>query len=63
MLVAEVCLHHHVYIESADHIKVGFTGSGKGMTETNKRTRYNHKADAERDEEYAEAVADSRKRY
>ncbi|KAG9388485.1 TUDOR multi-domain protein [Pyrenophora tritici-repentis] len=33
--------------------RVGFTGSGKGMTETHKRTRYDHKGDAEKDEEYA----------
>ncbi|RAR08980.1 splicing factor spf30 [Stemphylium lycopersici] len=30
----------------------GFTGSGKGMTETHKRQRYDHKADAEKDDEY-----------
>lgn len=31
---------------------VGFTGSGKGMTETMKRKRYDHKADVELDDEY-----------
>ncbi|CBX91518.1 hypothetical protein IAQ61_010863 [Plenodomus lingam] len=31
--------------------RVGFTGSGKGMTETHKRLRYDHKADAELDPE------------
>jgi survival-of-motor-neuron-related-splicing factor 30 len=44
-------------------IAVGFTGSGKGMTETHKRIRYDHKADAEKDEEYAEAAPQSRKRF
>ncbi|KAL1801725.1 hypothetical protein ACET3X_002067 [Alternaria dauci] len=33
--------------------RVGFTGSGKGMTETHKRQRYDHKGDAEKDEEYS----------
>jgi len=33
--------------------RVGFTGSGKGMTETHKRQRYDHKADADQDEEYS----------
>ncbi|KAF2853051.1 hypothetical protein T440DRAFT_317908 [Plenodomus tracheiphilus IPT5] len=31
--------------------RVGFTGSGKGMTETHKRLRYDHKADADHDDE------------
>ncbi|KAF3006543.1 hypothetical protein E8E13_005849 [Curvularia kusanoi] len=31
--------------------RVGFTGSGKGMTETHKRTRYDHKKDADEDDE------------
>ncbi|KAF2830673.1 hypothetical protein CC86DRAFT_367382 [Ophiobolus disseminans] len=44
--------------------RVGFTGSGKGMTETHKRTRYDHKADAENDEEYKkEAAPQARKCY
>jgi len=43
--------------------RVGFTGSGKGMTETHKRTRYDHKADVENDDEYSEAAARSRKRF
>jgi survival-of-motor-neuron-related-splicing factor 30 len=47
----------------ADIGAVGFTGSGKGMTETLKRTRYDHKADAENDEEYSEAAPQSRKRF
>jgi survival-of-motor-neuron-related-splicing factor 30 len=43
---------------------VGFTGSGKGMTETHKRKRYDHKADAENDEEYKESIAPmNRKRF
>ncbi|CAG5139502.1 uncharacterized protein ALTATR162_LOCUS503 [Alternaria atra] len=33
--------------------RVGFTGSGKGMTETHKRQRYDHKADADKDDEYS----------
>ncbi|XP_014554125.1 hypothetical protein COCVIDRAFT_28740 [Bipolaris victoriae FI3] len=32
--------------------RVGFTGSGKGMTETHKRQRYDHKADADNDDDY-----------
>ncbi|KAL6158966.1 hypothetical protein ACJQWK_03668 [Exserohilum turcicum] len=32
--------------------RVGFTGSGKGMTETHKRQRYDHKADADKDDDY-----------
>jgi survival-of-motor-neuron-related-splicing factor 30 len=48
---------------NTDLIAVGFTGSGKGMTETNKRLRYDHKADAEKDEEYAESAPQSRKRF
>ncbi|KAH7384589.1 hypothetical protein BKA66DRAFT_417020, partial [Pyrenochaeta sp. MPI-SDFR-AT-0127] len=43
--------------------KVGFTGSGKGMTETHKRKRYDHKADADNDDEYAESAPQSRKRF
>ncbi|KAJ4371393.1 hypothetical protein N0V83_004610 [Neocucurbitaria cava] len=35
--------------DSVDHNTVGFTGSGKGMTQTNKRTRYDHKEDARND--------------
>lgn len=31
--------------------RVGFTGSGKGMTETHKRKRYDHKADADKDDD------------
>ncbi|KAJ4381583.1 hypothetical protein N0V86_002947 [Didymella sp. IMI 355093] len=31
--------------------RVGFTGSGKGMTETHKRQRYDHKKDADDDDE------------
>ena len=38
---------------SAFGSRVGFTGSGKGMTETHKRQRYDHKADADQDEEYS----------
>ncbi|KAF2024815.1 hypothetical protein EK21DRAFT_117392 [Setomelanomma holmii] len=34
--------------------RVGFTGSGKGMTETHKRKRYDHKADADNDDEYGD---------
>jgi survival-of-motor-neuron-related-splicing factor 30 len=45
-----------------DAAAVGFTGSGKGMTETHKRTRYDHKADVENDEEYGDSVP-SRKRF
>ncbi|KAH8730775.1 hypothetical protein GQ44DRAFT_699835 [Phaeosphaeriaceae sp. PMI808] len=43
--------------------RVGFTGSGKGMTETHKRTRYNHKADAEDDEDFKEAASRGPKRF
>ncbi|CAO2655580.1 Nn.00g043830.m01.CDS01 [Neocucurbitaria sp. VM-36] len=43
--------------------RVGFTGSGKGMTETHKRQRYDHKADADNDEEYNESAPQNRKRF
>ncbi|EAT86128.1 hypothetical protein HBI56_097310 [Parastagonospora nodorum] len=44
--------------------RVGFTGSGKGMTETHKRARYDHKADVANDEEYsALAPPQARKRF
>ncbi|KAF1936280.1 hypothetical protein EJ02DRAFT_438650 [Clathrospora elynae] len=43
--------------------RVGFTGSGKGMTETHKRTRYDLKADADKDDEYPEPTAQNRKRF
>ncbi|KAF1845077.1 uncharacterized protein K460DRAFT_365981 [Cucurbitaria berberidis CBS 394.84] len=43
--------------------RVGFTGSGKGMTETHKRTRYDHKADTVNDDEYNETAPTSRKRF
>jgi survival-of-motor-neuron-related-splicing factor 30 len=33
------------------------------MTETHKRTRYDHKADADNDEEYSEVAPQSRKRF
>jgi len=35
--------------------RVGFTGSGKGMSETIQRARHDHKGDAKLDEEYQEA--------
>ncbi|KAH7083018.1 hypothetical protein BKA63DRAFT_561211 [Paraphoma chrysanthemicola] len=43
--------------------RVGFTGSGKGMTETHKRKRYDHKADAENDQEYGDSALQGRKRF
>lgn len=43
--------------------RVGFTGSGNGMTETHKRKRYDHKADVEKDGEYEETAPQSRKRF
>ncbi|KAI8935576.1 hypothetical protein NX059_008145 [Plenodomus lindquistii] len=43
--------------------RVGFTGSGKGMTETHKRLRYDHKADADHDDERTEPASSSRKRF
>ncbi|KAH7396756.1 hypothetical protein DE146DRAFT_49591 [Phaeosphaeria sp. MPI-PUGE-AT-0046c] len=43
--------------------RVGFTGSGKGMTETHKRKRYDHKADVENDVEYNESAPQNRKRF
>ncbi len=33
------------------------------MTETHKRKRYDHKADADNDEEYNESTPQSRKRF
>lgn len=33
------------------------------MTETHKRKRYDHKADADNDDEYAESAPPSRKRF
>ncbi|KAL5114192.1 hypothetical protein ACEQ8H_007940 [Pleosporales sp. CAS-2024a] len=42
---------------------VGFTGSGKGMTETHKRARYDHKADAAHDEGYSASAPQSRRRF
>jgi survival-of-motor-neuron-related-splicing factor 30 len=33
------------------------------MTETHKRQRYDHKADAENDEEYKEAIAPSSRKH
>jgi hypothetical protein len=51
---AEVGTHRRIAIaNTTDHDTVGFTGSGKGMTETHKRQRYDHKKDA--DEEYETA--------
>jgi hypothetical protein len=41
---------------------VGFTGSGRPMTETHARTRYDHKADAEKDEEFKESAPQARQR-
>ncbi|KAH9864468.1 hypothetical protein J1614_010402 [Plenodomus biglobosus] len=43
--------------------RVGFTGSGKGMTETHKRLRYDHKADVDDDDERPEPAAPGRKRF
>lgn len=43
--------------------RVGFTGSGKGMTETHKRKRYDHKADADKDDDYSESASQNRKRF
>ncbi|KAL6709015.1 hypothetical protein ACN47E_002142 [Coniothyrium glycines] len=43
--------------------RVGFTGSGKGMTETHKRKRYDHKGDADNDDDYPEPAPQSRKRF
>jgi survival-of-motor-neuron-related-splicing factor 30 len=40
-----------------DLATVGFTGSGRPMTETHARTRYNRKADAEQDEEASKPPA------
>jgi survival-of-motor-neuron-related-splicing factor 30 len=48
---------------SANSATVGFTGSGKGMTETHKRTRYDHKAENENDEEFSESAPPNRKRF
>lgn len=42
---------------------VGFTGSGKGMTETHKRERYDRKADLDNDVEYKESAPQGRKRF
>ncbi|KAF1832233.1 hypothetical protein BDW02DRAFT_571225 [Decorospora gaudefroyi] len=42
--------------------RVGFTGSGKGMTETNKRKRYDYKADRD-DEEYSDSTGRNDRRY
>lgn len=43
--------------------RVGFTGSGKGMTETHKRERYDRKADMENDVEYQDSAPQNRKRF
>jgi survival-of-motor-neuron-related-splicing factor 30 len=50
-------------VSSANPVIVGFTGSGKGMTETHKRTRYDHKAENENDEEFSESAPPNRKRF